>query len=525
MAHFHHDHHHHDHSHDDDSEESDPEDIDGRPPDSPTGYPPRSSNPRPHAAHGIPPSGYPPLAQHGNSGQVLHHPEYYPPAEYMERGLGYNPPPAYGRAGPPPYETHPGYQPRGGANTYDADRGYPPPPGSSLYNPNHQGYMPQHLPPGAVLYPPPNHSYPGGPPEVYPPPGRTIDAAAGFPPLPYSPTRGEQRPPPAVYPPMQQPPANENVTFPPLPYDANAGYPPPRPSVQVGPFPEGAIPYSAAASGGYPPPPQGQRFRSKFWTGFQSSGQIWRSAFGGCQDYWAAFLFVTHFWAVTGICIYLGVKGIRKTNHNEAIQAHNTVQHFLFDNSLNSSLAPSPAIKRPPAGTYSIWDWAPQLATAAGSALVFASIWQTLMRLFPKTMIYICLVTGSVATGLLGIILLSTGNVKGLVGLVFLVAALFQALFVQLVRNRIPFAAIVLSKVLLVTARYPGLYFVSYCAVFLAACWTAIWMFGATGAVSLPYGGYYVALLLISLAWSIEVLRNIVNVTVAGTVGTFYFQV
>jgi hypothetical protein len=50
-------------------------------------------------------------------------------------------------------------------------------------------------------------------------------------------------------------------------------------------------------------------------------------------------------------------------------------------------------------------------------------------------------------------------------------------------------------------------------------------MFGATGAVSLPYGGYYVALLLISLAWSIEVLRNIVNVTVAGTVGTFYFQV
>jgi hypothetical protein len=93
------------------------------------------------------------------------------------------------------------------------------------------------------------------------------------------------------------------------------------------------------------------------------------------------------------------VKGIRKTNHNNAIQAHDTVQHFLFNNSLNSSLAPSPAIKRPPAGTYSIWDWAPQLATAAGSALVFASIWQTLMRLFPKTMIYICLVTGSVATG------------------------------------------------------------------------------------------------------------------------------
>jgi hypothetical protein len=53
----------------------------------------------------------------------------------------------------------------------------------------------------------------------------------------------------------------------------------------------------------------------------------------------------------------------------------------------------------------------------------------------------------------------------------------------------------------------------------------AIWIFGAAGAVSIPYGGYYVALLIISLAWSIEVLRNTVNITVAGTVGTYYFQV
>jgi hypothetical protein len=89
---------------------------------------------------------------------------------------------------------------------------------------------------------------------------------------------------------------------------------------------------------------------------------------------------------------------------------------------------------------------------------------------------------------------------------------------------RIPFAAIMLSKVLLVTGRYPGLYFVSYSAVLIAMCWMAIWIFGAAGAVSIPYGGYYVVLLIISLAWSIEVLRNIVNITVAGTVGTFYFQ-
>lgn len=75
------------------------------------------------------------------------------------------------------------------------------------------------------------------------------------------------------------------------------------------------------------------------------------------------------------------------------------------------------------------------------------------------------------------------------------------------------------------TGRYPGLYLVSYSAVLIAMCWMAIWIFGAAGAVSIPYGAYYVVLLIISLAWSIEVLRNTVNITVAGTVGTFYFQV
>ncbi len=43
---------------------------------------------------------------------------------------------------------------------------------------------------------------------------------------------------------------------------------------------------------------------------------------------------------------------------------------------------------------------------------------------------------GGGTTGLLGIILISTGNVKGLVGLIFIAAALFQALFVQLVKAR-----------------------------------------------------------------------------------------
>ena len=103
----------------------------------------------------------------------------------------------------------------------------------------------------------------------------------------------------------------------------------------------------------------------------------------GCKDYWAGFLFLLHFWAVVGICIYLGVKGVIKTNqNNDLIRA--------------DELAPAPA---PPVPTelYSIKHWAPQLATAAGAGWLFAHIWQWLVR--TRTMIKVCLALGAVSTG------------------------------------------------------------------------------------------------------------------------------
>lgn len=91
--------------------------------------------------------------------------------------------------------------------------------------------------------------------------------------------------------------------------------------------------------------------------------------------------------------------------------------------------------------------------------------------------------------------------------------------------NRIPFAATMLTRAIRDVHRHKMLYVVSTWTSCLGMFWLALWIFGVSGAVSLPYGGWYVALLVISLAWSIEVLRNVVNVTVARVVGTIYFEV
>ncbi len=131
--------------------------------------------------------------------------------------------------------------------------------------------------PPPVAYLPSSYTSPERPPrDLYPPPGRPVNAADVFPPLPYSPTRGAGGPSPPRGPPVQQyppqppvqpyprppPPVNENAGFPspPLPYNANAGYPPPRP----GPIPPGAVHYGVAS--GLRPPrfSHGQQFRSRF---------------------------------------------------------------------------------------------------------------------------------------------------------------------------------------------------------------------------------------------------------------------
>lgn len=98
-----------------------------------------------------------------------------------------------------------------------------------------------------------------------------------------------------------------------------------------------------------------------------------------------------------GICIYLGIRGIQKSNENAELQARELA---LQSASSFNSTAPAP-VPVPLPHLYSIRDWAPQLAAAAGAGWLFAWIWQSLIRLYPKTMIYACLSLGSFATGML----------------------------------------------------------------------------------------------------------------------------
>uniref|UniRef100_A0A7I4C734 Choline transporter-like protein n=1 Tax=Physcomitrium patens TaxID=3218 RepID=A0A7I4C734_PHYPA len=468
-----------------------PHDIDRRPE-------PHYGQRPPEVEHRPPP---PPEVEHRPPPEVEHRPlpevVLTPPPEVEQRHVSAEVPSDAGFQPPLPYE------PEQHLNLPESPkRPASPPPPVVIY------------PPAPVVACPPQEFATER--AISPPHPPADDVGPQFPPMPYEPDAAPQ---PQVetsrdIPHEHRPPDVVPQFVPPMPYEPEGrspmhhhhdeypdGYPPHMDLESRGV--EGAVPYPM--EGG--PPPLHQ---DAYYGQVTDHGHVKKRHFQACKDYWAAFLFFLHFWAVVGVCIYLGVRGLIKSNQNEELlRAY--------------ALAPSPTPLNSES-LYNIKHWAPQLAAATGAGWWFAFIWQSLIRAHPLPMIKICLCLGAVSTGLLGIILLSTGTAKGLIGLLFVAFALFQGLYVHLVRHRMEFAGIMLRRALLTVHEYKSLYVISMWTVFLAMFWLAIWIFGVSGALSFQHGGYYVALLVISLAWSMEVLRNTVNVTVASVIGTYYYE-
>jgi hypothetical protein len=87
---------------------------------------------------------------------------------------------------------------------------------------------------------------------------------------------------------------------------------------------------------------------------------------------------------------------------------------------------------------------------------------------------------------------------------------------------RIPFAAANLNTALTAVKANMGLTVIAYLVMFLGLGWSILWFTGLGGALSSSNGGL-LFLLFLSYYWTNQVLNNIVHVTTAGTVGTWWF--
>jgi hypothetical protein len=216
---------------------------------------------------------------------------------------------------------------------------------------------------------------------------------------------------------------------------------------------------------------------------------------GGWKDFWAAFVFLIQVGGIAALSIIFGLEGLT-----------HTIKYYGSRN------------------TFHINDWLPQLGAAAVTGAFFAVTWQTLIRLAPVLMIVVTIWTGAAVNIMIGIVLIATGQVIGLIGIAFFFAGICQALYAFVVRERVPFAAEMLKKVIAVCNSCPSTYGVSVTFLLVSLGWIAIWIFGFSGSGIRPEHALIMAGWVLSLIWTMQVFRNIVRVTVAGTVSLYYFQ-
>ncbi|KAJ3413423.1 putative choline transporter, neither null mutation nor overexpression affects choline transport [Chytridiales sp. JEL 0842] len=177
------------------------------------------------------------------------------------------------------------------------------------------------------------------------------------------------------------------------------------------------------------------------------------------------------------------------------------------------------------------------IGAAVGTGLACSGIWFLLMLKYAGTMIHISyfasffiMIASAGYFIYLGAIVAAV--IWGLFSLLFLLAYYF-------VRNKIPFAKVMLKTVTRITAQFSGTIVAALVGCVISAVYSIFWLAVLLGMSQFfnkkaqesgdpeSQKGAFVAVvlfLLFALYWTLEVARNTVHVTVSGTFATVYFM-
>lgn len=173
------------------------------------------------------------------------------------------------------------------------------------------------------------------------------------------------------------------------------------------------------------------------------------------------------------------------------------------------------------------------LAIAGVAGLVISSLALGFMMKFAQTLIKVALWFNIIFFGAMGLATLAVGVIP--MGLMLLFMSAFSAYYAYRVWSRIPFAASNLITAVSAVRANMGLAFYSYVSLFFIFGWSIWWAVGAMSTLYVTNGCNaqgeceqdanpgIVFIFLVSYYWVIQVISNVVHVTTAGTVGTWWF--
>ena len=174
------------------------------------------------------------------------------------------------------------------------------------------------------------------------------------------------------------------------------------------------------------------------------------------------------------------------------------------------------------------------LGVSGVAGLLMSSLALSFMMTCARPLIKVALWFNIIVNGVIALLALITGLIP--LAILCFVAFGFSCYYAYVVWSRIPFAAANMVTAITAVRDNIGVSFFAYVSVILTLGWTMWWSisfvattFVVSGCDAETYecetepNGLLVFLFLISYFWSIQVLKNVVHVTVAGTVGTWWF--
>ncbi|XP_004499933.2 protein PNS1 isoform X2 [Cicer arietinum] len=167
----------------------------------------------------------------------------------------------------------------------------------------------------------------------------------------------------------------------------------------------------------------------------------------------------------------------------------------------------------------------PQVEVATFMSIILAFIWQGAIRKWPTFMIHFilwCTFIMSLAAGIL-LICFQKAPTDG-VGVCFIAFAIGNGLYGCWVSHRIKFCCKVLSLSLQPVSKFSDLNKPTYNMLGVGFLWISLWILAVIGALNFYFPPLIIIVLVLSLMWTTEVMRNVVNITVSRVIALYYLR-
>ncbi|OIW16883.1 hypothetical protein TanjilG_01748 [Lupinus angustifolius] len=167
----------------------------------------------------------------------------------------------------------------------------------------------------------------------------------------------------------------------------------------------------------------------------------------------------------------------------------------------------------------------PQVEAATLMSIILAFTWQGAIRKWPTFMVHFilwCTFLMSLAAGIF-LVCLQMPPTDG-VGVCFIAFAIGNGLYACWVSHRIKFCCKVFSLSLQPMSKFRDLNRPTYIMLGVGFVWISLWSLAVIGALNFYFPPLIIIALVLSLAWTTEVMRNVVNITVSRVIALYYLR-